>query len=224
MAYLRTGRFGDYYGCYLGESHHLSDSQMETNARYIYSFLSNAGWSLNAISAILGNMQAESSINPGRWESEDVLNMSKGYGLVQWTPASKYIEWSDEQGYEDPSEMDNNLNRILYEVENGIQWIKVPNSYDISFKEFTTSDKSVQYLAESFLINYERPKDQSDSVKAFRGSLAKAWYTFLSGETPTDPSNPSDPSEPSETKGKRKGYNFLLFNSRRKKQWIKRNF
>ena len=37
-----------------------------------------------------GNMEAESGITPGKWEvpEED----SKGFGLVQWTPATKFID------------------------------------------------------------------------------------------------------------------------------------
>lgn len=217
MATLRTGRFGNYYGSALNESSPLSISEMTTNASYIYSYLTNSGWKIQAIAAMLGNMQAESTINPGRWQSEAVNNTSLGYGLVQWTPATKYFNWCGEQGLSDYSEMDNNLARIIYEVSNAIQWIPT-NTYDFSFSEFTQSDLTVSELAKSFLLNYERPADQSESVQEYRASLAENWYLILTGETPSEPSTPGIDT----TASKRRKYNFLILNAnRRRKTWTK---
>ena len=50
----------------------MNMDEMKINAIYIYSALSDAGWTLNAIAGILGNMQSESAINPGRWQSDRV--------------------------------------------------------------------------------------------------------------------------------------------------------
>ena len=214
MANLRSGSYGSYYGSFYNESSALSNEEQKTNVTYIFNFLSNKGWTKNAISAIVGNMQAESSINPGRWQSENVGSTTNGYGLVQWTPASTYFNWCTAEGYSDPSEMDNNLNRILYELENNLQWYAT-SSYNISFKEFTKSTETPSYLAKAFLLNYERPKDQSESVQQYRGALADEWYTFLSGANPSEPSNP-------QTNTKRKKYNFTLFTAnKRRKTWIK---
>lgn len=71
-------------------------------------------------------MQSESAINPGRWQSDIVMPFDPtyaGYGLVQWTPYTKYTNWIVNQGFSDPSEMDANIFRILYEVANNLQWI-----------------------------------------------------------------------------------------------------
>lgn len=215
MATKRTGSFGSYYGNLYNDSEPLTTSEQEVNAQYIYSYLKNKGWSINAIAGMLGNIQAESSMNPGRWQSEDVGNTSMGYGLVQWTPATKYINWCSEQGYSDPSEIDNNLSRIIYEVENNLQWIAT-DSYNLSFTEFSKSEQSVSYLAKAFLLNYERPADQSESVQEFRSSLAQQWFSTLS-------TGSAQPSNPSLTFKKRKKNYFLLFNARKRRteQWIK---
>lgn len=230
MANERTGIYGTYYGSYFDDSEHLSDAEMKVNARYIYSSLLDSGWTVNAISALLGNMQAESSLNPGRWQSEDIGNTSMGYGLVQWTPASKYINWCSQNGYSDPSSMDNNINRILYELENDIQWYAT-SSYNFSFYYFSRCDDTPSYLAKAFLLNYERPADQSESVQNYRGSLANSWYEYLTGVTPEEPTDPEDPENPDTpvnpdtSKKKRKGYNFLVLNARRRRnQWIRKNF
>lgn len=207
-AILRTGIFGDYYGNTYDTSNSLSQSQMEMNASYIYSYLKHEGWSDNAIAAILGNMQAESTINPGRWQSDRVGGDSSGhgYGMVQWTPYTKYTNWCESEGRGDPSEMDNNLARIMYEVKNNIQWIGTGKYKGMSFEEFATSELSVSELAIGFLLCYERPADQSSSVQTYRSNLAKAWYTYLTGLTPSDPSNDK----------KKKHFNFILFNKRRR--------
>lgn len=218
MSNLRTGIYGDYYGSHITESAPLNQAQMEVNATYIYSFLTAQGWTINSIAALLGNMTAESSINPGRWQSDSVGWESGGYGLVQWTPTTKYLDWCTEMGYEDPSEMDNNLARILYEVGNNLQWIAT-SAYDLTFSEFTKSSESPSELAKAFLLNYERPADQSETVQAYRGGLADDWYTYLTGTDPAPPT-PDTPETPSVSKRKRK-YNFVLFGNKawRKRQW-----
>lgn len=202
----RTGSQGAYFGSTYDSSGTLSEAQMETNAQYIYRFLIENGWSVNAIAAMLGNMQAESGINPGRWQSDDVGNTSAGYGLVQWTPATKYIEWCTSEGYSDPSEMDAGLNRIIFEVAANIQWIAT-DTYNYSFSEFSTSTATVADLAKAFLLNYERPADQSEDVQTYRASLADSWYTFLDGS--------SGGGTGGYNQRKRKKFNFILFGKRR---------
>lgn len=206
---LRNGSFGNYYGNDYNSSNALTMDQMKVNATYIYSYLLDKGWNINAISALLGNMQAESSINPGRWQSDRVGgdSTSHGYSLVQWTPYTKYTNWCSEQGYSDPSEMDSALARIIYEVEQNIQWIGVGNYYGMSFKEFATSEETVSYLAIGFLLCYERPADQSESVQNYRASLANSWYEYLTGVSP-------EPPTPLPSKSKKKNFKFVLFNKR----------
>ena len=127
---------------------------------------------------MLGNMQAESAINPGRWQSDRVGNMSGGYGLVQWTPATKYINWIGVSN--DPSTMDNNLSRIKWEAVNNKQWRK-SKQYPISFKEFKSSTASVEYLAGAFLYNYERPAKYNLAPRV-RNALYR--WDYLGGVTP----------------------------------------
>lgn len=174
----RTGTYGTYWGNTYDSSQALTLEQMKINASYIWSYLQAQGWTLNAVAGILGNMQSESSINPGRWESDRVGGEAEahGYGLVQWTPYTKYTNWVTG----DPSTMDNNISRILYEVENNIQWIAT-STYNYSFKEFTESNDSTYNLALAFLANYERPADPNQPI---RGTQAEFWYEYLGGLPP----------------------------------------
>lgn len=218
MAALRDGSRGNYFGSLHGESEPLTFEEMKSNAFYIWVYLLNKGWSVNAIAGMLGNLQAESTINPGRWQSDNVGNVSGGYGLVQWTPSTKYTSWCADNGFSDPSEMDANLERILYEVANEIQWIPT-SSYDMTFSEFTVSTATARELGKAFLLNYERPADQSEEVQVYREYLAEVWYNVLTGG-----GGPVVPDEPTGTKNKKKKYNFVLFGERRRKLWTNRNF
>lgn len=79
--------------------------------------------------------------------------------------------------------MDANIFRILYEVENNIQWIAT-SEYDFSFEEFTKSTDTPYNLAMAFIKNYERPEEPNQPQ---RGTQAEFWYEYLSGITPPEP-------------------------------------
>lgn len=167
----------------------IGQSGMENNATIINTFFGSYGWSANAIAAILGNMQSESGINPARWESDNVGNLSGGFGLVQWTPATKLINWVNEQFNlgllpdNDYLSGDNQLFRIVYEIENGFQYSPT-SGFKESFYEWSTSDKNPGYLAAAFMKNYERPLKQGWGVQIQRAKNARQWYIFLTGTDP----------------------------------------
>ena len=223
----QTGLYGIFFGSYLDESDYLTtDTHLTVNARYIERCLDGFGWSRQSIAAILGNMEVESTLNPGIWQNHNIGNNSGGYGLVQWTPATKYFEWCTKNNYL-PYTMDAALLRIIYELNNNLQWIAT-NSYNFSFEEFSKSNKSAGELARAFMLNYERPADQSETNQAYRSAMANRWYKWLSGEgmlEPPDIDDPSNPTTPTTKSKRKKGYNFLILNRRRRmEQWIKRSF
>lgn len=157
---------------WIAKNAYLTQTEMENNATEFAGITLSYGWSRNAIAAILGNLESESGINPGIWENLEPY--AGGYGLVQWTPYTKYSEWYGE-GWQ------NNGNaqcaRIKYEVENGLQWIST-SEYPMSFKEFITSDRDVGYLAWVWLYNYERPADLNQPQRA---EQAEYWAEFIGG-------------------------------------------
>ena len=153
----------------------LTLAEMRVNAQYILDCLRRHGWTKNAVCGMLGNMEAESTINPGRWEGGKEI-ASSGFGLVQWTPSTKYIGWADEQHLPTES-MNSQLERILYEVATNKQWIQT-KSYMFSFYTFTQSLQSPSYLACVFLHNYERPSN-AESQESIRGAMAEKWYRSL---------------------------------------------
>lgn len=146
---------------------YLTKEEMMWNAKNITVLLAMAGMSGEAIAAVLGNMQAESGVNPGIWENLDPFN--GGYGLVQWTPYTKYSDWWG-TGWENNGDAE--IKRIIYEMMNGLQW-KETIEYPMSFKDFWISKLDSRYLAQVFVKNYERPKDPDQD---FRSDYAEKWY------------------------------------------------
>lgn len=179
----------------------LTLAEMTENAEHILGYLSSRGWTRNSICGMLGNMQTESTINPGIWQSlvsydhDPYATVSgHGYGLVQWTPFNKYTIWARDSGLT-YSNINSQLQRIEYEIANGLQWYATAD-YPMTFQEFKVSTDTPEYLAQAFLRNYERPADQNQPN---RSTQARYWWDNLSGTgiitDPTDPTDP-DPTNP----------------------------
>lgn len=160
---------------WISKNNYLTLEEMQNNAKLVWEYFHAKGWTINAVSAMLGNMQSESNINPGIWENLTVDPLN-GYGLVQWTPSTKYIEWAG-GGYESGYKQ---CERIQYEADNGIQWFRNPQAPivepPLTFKEFTTSTLEVEVLANYFLWYYEHP---TETIQGNRGKQAKNWYDFI---------------------------------------------
>lgn len=159
---------------------YLSKTEMQNNAIIIHKILSAKGWSLNAIAGMLGNMQTESTINPGIWQGlTEGSGGGGGYGLVQWTPWTNFTDWADANGYEwdDGGAQLEWIDSVTTSVG---QWIQT-DSYPVSFSDFKVSTESPEYLAYVFLYNFERPKNLDNPN---RQTQARYWYNYLTGETP----------------------------------------
>ena len=137
----------------------LSESESLQNAQLVANHLIPQGWTKESVSALCGNMRHESSINPDMYEFDYDWSQDRGYGLVQWTPRSKYWDWAVARNLP-PRDGDSQLARIDYEVDQNIQWIPTPN-YPETYSEFRSSTKSMDYLTPAFTWNYERPNAES---------------------------------------------------------------
>ena len=153
---------------------YLTESQMQGNALEVYNFFSARGWTLNAIAGMLGNMERESNINPGLWQSLNYGNYSGGYGLVQWTPATNYTDWASANGYSITDPQGQMIWIDTVTVSSG-QWIAT-SEYNLSFDAFKTSTQSPEWLASAFLKNFERAGVEAEDE---RRSDARKWYDYL---------------------------------------------
>lgn len=177
---------------WISGNRYLSLSEMENNATIIYQIMYSKGWSLNAICALLGNAQQESTINPGIWQNlTEGSGGGGGYGLVQWTPWTNFTNWADENGYEwdDGTAQCEWIDSVTAPFG---QWIPTTD-YPMSFKDFKTSTNSVQSLTSAFLKNFERAGVEAETI---RQQNSEYWYEFLSGETPPTPEIPDVPDTP----------------------------
>lgn len=193
---------------WVGGNNYLTETQMQQNATNVFNWAILRNWTYNAIAAILANMETESNINPQLWESLTV-NLERGYGLTQWTPATKLIDWCALQGY-NFSDGDAQLERIQWEIDNKQQWFRNPKAPikdpPISFAEWTVSNLPVSRLTNYFLWYYEHP---AETIQPIRAERAAKWYKFITGLDP-DP----DPEPYPDEKNNRKNKIFFMIKPR----------
>lgn len=144
----------------------LSETESLQNAQMVVNHFVGSDWTMESLSALCGNMRHESSLNPNMYEFGYAWADNRGFGLVQWTPRSKYWDWAVGAGL-DPYSGDSQLARIDFEIANNIQWIANGHAkrygreskYDFSFADFRQNKLglSVSQLTEAFMWNYEGP-------------------------------------------------------------------
>ena len=166
------------------------------NARAICDVLMPRGWTLEAISGLLGNVESESGYNPWRWQSDIVLpygdsrityQNAHAYGLCQWDPAGKYIlnggslyagygpNYSDQDGL-----VTDGAAQMAFLDENA-DYI-VTSSYPLTYAQYkaaTISNYTIDYLTRTWFYNFERGTWDNNRVTA-----ATYWYQTLSGYQP----------------------------------------
>lgn len=172
------------------------------NIDMIYSYFSAIGWSLEAISGIVGNMIAESGLNPWRWQSDSVslTSDSKGYGLVQLTPAYGYIygygvgvsgfgpNLSTSEITEGAKLSDGHAQLIVISQDLAGKYSVrpwCPAEFRITWNNFKNIT-SVRTATGAWLYNYESPEDVSSKLTE-RLAYANWVYEYISGHPPPTP-------------------------------------
>ena len=205
---------------WIARDDYLNQSEMENNATIIINYYRSIGLEDRTIAAILGNMQSESTLSP-------ILNErggGGGYGLVQWTPKSDLINACNTLGLSPYTSGDVQIQVIIQEIDGPQsvrQWYTtqgfIINYYNsgatsdmvgISGDDFlhNTMNWSPEKLAIMFMAGYERPS-YNPLINHYiqRQANARSWFNFMSGVTPPTPEN-----------RRKRGYNFVLFNRRRR--------
>lgn len=75
------------------DGYSASSTEGTSNIRAFYDYMDGEGFTYESVVGMLCNVSAESGFNPWRWEG-DTYGTSRGYGLMQFTPASGYINLS----------------------------------------------------------------------------------------------------------------------------------
>ena len=196
----------DDIGCAVDEGSN-SDSVIVSseNARTILEFFTGKGFSLAAASGIVGNLNAESSLNPAVAEGGKVVgadynpvNGSSGFGLAQWTTIDRQrglVEFAKSQ----------NAKITDISMQLGYIWKEMGSSeydYMISKMNANKSDPAAAavvfhgltpniegegggihptFSAAQPKYGYERSGDTSAEVVKNRGGVAKAIYDKYKG-------------------------------------------
>lgn len=178
----------------------LTDDQKEMNATFIFNYLTCLGWSPQAICGLLGNIEKECGMNPGAWQYWN--DTENGYGLVQFSPASNYLDYANLTKEEANDWATHNpqvlfLSQLEY-LANTLKpdqriWItkgtskyydRLPLSFDtpdkMTSKEYSKSTCDVGDLALVFHATYERSGDDAENLQE-RVDAAYKWYDFFSG-------------------------------------------
>lgn len=211
-----TDKYGTYY--YIDSSSSrdvLSWAQMCSNALYFYTYAHTfyPTWTKESISAMLGNIRYEGIMNPSQWQYGLNKSETGGYGLVQWTPATKFLNWLSPA--QSRTAIAPQVQRIGYENANNIQWIKTKN-YPLSFSEFLNSNLEPEYLASVWLYNYERPA-RPHETESYRKSMARTWYDYLGGGDPEPPGPTPDPPEPPGPIAHSRNMSIALYHNRKRR-------
>lgn len=160
---------------------YLTQAEMQGNAQMVARYAKTDGWTKIACAAVLGNMQAESGINPGIWEN--LTPYAGGYGLAQWTPYTKYSDWATGEGYTWQDNGDAELARISYEAANNLQWFRnaeIGMDPPCTFEMFLRDGLyDLQTSTNLWLWFYEHPADPGPTTQDLRYSYAQQWYDFI---------------------------------------------
>ena len=151
-----------------------------------WNFFIGKGYSAQQTAGILGKMKAESfggypMLLQGdkpevKTSSKDAEGSSSGWGIVQWTPASKMITPSREAGksYEEIDTSEFQLQFLWEQLEGtglGGKEVSEKGAGD-DLKKQTTIDGA----ARSFMLKFERPKDQSEDRQKERVNFANDMF------------------------------------------------
>lgn len=181
-----------YNGYWISTDTYLTQEHRKENAELVYEYLKQLGWTKNAISAIIGNMDVESSLNPALIEGRTYPNLitnnecltitNRGVGLVQWTgttptpPAGQklasYAIRQNKNWYDGELQCD----RLDFEYQNdlqfdhgqidGVQW---------DWASFVVSTETPEQLAKVWQLLYERGGTDTQ----LRQEKARYYYNIL---------------------------------------------
>ena len=186
---------------WISRSGALTQSEMENNADIIINYYRSLGINDKTIAGILGNMQAESSINPERTEVGGA-----GFGLVQWTPVSVLQNHCNTLGLSPYTDGDVQIQVLKAEIQNqsGVaEWYTssafISNYYNsgatsdmigITGLQFLNNDMNWEpdKLSILFMAGYERPSyDPNVNHYQTRKQNALNWFTYMGGIIPPTP-------------------------------------
>lgn len=160
------------------------------NEQVIHDYLKQNGLNEYAIAGLMGNLFAESGLNPKNLQNsyENILNMNDnayvsavdnetyknfakdkaGFGLCQWTFITRkqaLLNFARESG--------RSIGDLQMQLD--FLWKELSESYPGVLKTLMTAT-SVRQASDSVLLDFERPANQSESVRKKRAEYGQKYY------------------------------------------------
>lgn len=208
-----------------------------TDKKYIWNFFKSRIGNEKGVAGLMGNLEAESglrcnnlqnsyetslgftdesyttAVDNGSYTESQFVNDSAGYGLAQWTFSSR------KQGLYNLFKSGTYSSIGCVELACDWLWYELQNSYS-GVLTVLKSASSIREASDKVLHDFESPADQSTSVEDFRESLGQAIYNELTGTGGAS----GDSDDATNYVKVRKGFNFILFNAKRRNNtWKNRN-
>lgn len=166
---------------------------MTVSTSFIWLALINAGYTAIAAAALMGNWEAESGlrannlqnsyekklgmndqqysdrVSNGSYTKDQFVKDSAGYGLAQWTYHTRkkaMYEFVVEQRKKRIDDLTEQVNFALCELKTNYK----------ALVQKLNSCKTVKEASDLVLTQYEKPADQSETVKQKRASLSQTYY------------------------------------------------
>lgn len=167
---------------------------MASNEQSIWDFFKARGFNDYGISGLMGNLYAESALNPKNLQNtferslgytddtytqavdkgtyKNFIYDKAGYGLAQWT------YWSRKRDlYNFARKRGTSIGDLTMQMEYLMSELR---AYGLATK--LTNAKSVREASDLILLQFEKPRDQSDAVQRKRASYGQQYYDKYSAE------------------------------------------
>jgi hypothetical protein len=156
------------------------------NQQKAFNYFVSKGFTPQQSAGIIGNLIAESGVNPKRVQSTPTpegdrdnitVNNKTGYGIAQWTSSGRQqglVDLARSRGLQIEGDLALQLDFLLKEVDESYAGIRL------------TPD--LRSSSDYFMTQFERPKDQSEAAKVKRASAGQQVLELYGGGAVPDPS------------------------------------
>ncbi len=146
------------------------------NAKIAFQYFIGRGLTPNQSAGIVGNLQAESGVNPDIQERNPRGNGRGGYGIAQWTGGRRVaIENYARDTGQDLKSLQFQLD-YLWDQE-------LMKGYKTTVLDPIKASSTIRQSSDIFLHDFEKPFDQSERVEVYRASLGQKVYDLFAAES-----------------------------------------
>lgn len=180
--------------------------QNVANDQKIYTFFIDKGLSHEATAGVVGNLYAESGLRPNNLQNSyekslghtdesytlavdngsytNFVNDKAGYGLPQWTYYTRkqaFLDYVRSKG----ASIGDRATQLEF-LWNEMQGYK-------AMMTILKNAKTVREASDAFLLEFEKPADQSEAVRIKRAEYGQGYYNKFKGVAPLAPATPNAP-------------------------------